>query len=289
MSTLPRTTIEQWAVLRTVVDHGGFAQAAAHLNRSQSSVSYAVARLQDGLSVQLLEIQGRKAILTQAGRSLLAEASALVDDLLRLEERGRALAGGESPLLRLIVDSLFPKGRLFRALDVLAARHPHVEVRLLETVKRANPDPAQTPYDIAITMPGPGARYGRRIIEIELVAVARHDHPLAAKSLPLSTAALTRHLRVDIRSDGRPYDTITADGKTWEVSTVEAAHAAVQQGLCYGWLPRDLVAREMEEGTLCALPLATGGGRVVPLDLSFGDADRITPAARFLADLLMVG
>src|SRR5262249_26264727 len=31
---LPRTSIEQWAVLAAVVDHGGFAQAATALNRS---------------------------------------------------------------------------------------------------------------------------------------------------------------------------------------------------------------------------------------------------------------
>ena len=51
---IPRTTLEQWAVLAAVVDEGGFAQAAAALHRSQSAVSYAVARLQEALDVPLL-------------------------------------------------------------------------------------------------------------------------------------------------------------------------------------------------------------------------------------------
>ena len=63
-----RTTIEQWAVLAAVVDEGGFAQAATALNRSQSAVSYAVARLQEAVDVPLLAIEGRKAVLTAHGQ-----------------------------------------------------------------------------------------------------------------------------------------------------------------------------------------------------------------------------
>jgi DNA-binding transcriptional LysR family regulator len=54
MATIPRTTLEQWAVLAAVVDRGGFAQAANAIHRSQSAVSYAVARLQEELDVPLL-------------------------------------------------------------------------------------------------------------------------------------------------------------------------------------------------------------------------------------------
>lgn len=271
--------------MKAVVELGGFAQAAWHLNRSQSSVSYAVARLQDGLGLALMEFQGRRAVLTEAGRTLLAEAGPLVDDLLRLEERARATAGGEKPSIRLVVDSLFPKARLFHALDILAARHPHVEVGLRETVRQTSPDPAQIPYDIAICMPAPGARYGQRLIEIELIAVVRRDHPLAARRQPLTRATLARHPRVDIRGDGTiPSE---ADGKTWQVSTVDSAYASVKQGLCFGWLPKDRIEQDLLNGDLIPLPLAAGGTRMVPLDLSFADGDQAAPVVRFLADLLM--
>ena len=63
----PRVTLDQWRTLQAVVDHGGFAQAAEALHRSQSSVSYTVARMQDQLGVPLLRIDGRKAVLTEAG------------------------------------------------------------------------------------------------------------------------------------------------------------------------------------------------------------------------------
>jgi len=50
---IPQTTLEQWSVLRTVVESGSFARAAEQLNRSQSSVSYAMSRLQERLGVPL--------------------------------------------------------------------------------------------------------------------------------------------------------------------------------------------------------------------------------------------
>ena len=59
MSKAPRVTLEQWRVLQAVVDHGGFAQAAEALHKSQSSISYTVAKLQEQLGFPLLAIEGR--------------------------------------------------------------------------------------------------------------------------------------------------------------------------------------------------------------------------------------
>ena len=63
----PKTTLEQWRVLQAVIEHGSYAQAAEKLHRSQSSVSYALTRLQETLKLELLVIDGRKARLTEAG------------------------------------------------------------------------------------------------------------------------------------------------------------------------------------------------------------------------------
>jgi len=74
----PRVSLEQWRVLQAVVDLGGFAQAAGYLHRSQSSVSYTVAKMQEQLGMPLLEIRGRKAVLTKTGDALLRQSRHLV-------------------------------------------------------------------------------------------------------------------------------------------------------------------------------------------------------------------
>ena len=67
----PKSTFEQWRIFQAVVDEGGYAQAAEKLNKSQSSLNHAVAKLQQSLGVALLEVQGRKAYLTAEGQVFL--------------------------------------------------------------------------------------------------------------------------------------------------------------------------------------------------------------------------
>src|ERR1700728_2237066 len=112
ISLLAKTSLEQWAVLAAVVDEGGFAQAAAALNRSQSAVSYSVARLQESLGLALLVVEGRKSVLTAEGESLLARARALIKDLETLESLARSLKKGWESELTLVVDAAFPRARL---------------------------------------------------------------------------------------------------------------------------------------------------------------------------------
>src|SRR5258706_16187742 len=98
---VPRSTLEQWSVLKAIVDHGGFAQAAEALHRSQSSVSYMVARLQEQLGIELLTIEGRKARLTEQGGVLLARGTELLERAHRLEHLAVSLSKGWEAEIRL--------------------------------------------------------------------------------------------------------------------------------------------------------------------------------------------
>ena len=74
-----KTTLEQWALLQSVIDHGSFANAAEAACRSQSSVSYNISLLQQRLGVDLLVPEGRRAVLTPAGAILLAQVRPLLE------------------------------------------------------------------------------------------------------------------------------------------------------------------------------------------------------------------
>ena len=85
------TTLDEWEILQAVVQLGGFAPAAKQLNRSQSTISYAIARLQEQLGIRLFEIKGRRAHLTEHGRALLADAESHLAGFHQLEQRARSL------------------------------------------------------------------------------------------------------------------------------------------------------------------------------------------------------
>ncbi len=103
----PRVTLEQWRTLQAVVDHGGFAQAAEALHRSQSSISYTVARMQEQLGVPLLRIDGRKAVLTEAGHLLLRRSRQLVKQASQLEELAHHMEQGWEAEVRLVMDAAY--------------------------------------------------------------------------------------------------------------------------------------------------------------------------------------
>ncbi len=113
---IPRSTLEQWQVLQAIVECGGYAQAAEALHRSQSSVSYMVAKLQEQLGVELLEIDGRRARLTKNGEALLNKARELLGDAFQLEQLAGSLAEGWEPQVSIAVDSLFPVELLVQVL-----------------------------------------------------------------------------------------------------------------------------------------------------------------------------
>jgi DNA-binding transcriptional LysR family regulator len=270
MNSIPRSNLEHWAVLRAVVEYGGFAQAAARLHRSQSAVSYAVARLQEAIGTALLEVQGRRAVLTHHGRKFLDEAIPLIDDLVRLEERARLHATGGVTNLNLAVDSLFPRERLFDALTQFANQFPNVKVSLRETVRQAID--SRESFDLAVVVEEPSTAFLESVGQVQLHAVARADHPLFKIGETISAATLARFNRAEIRShEWQPKsEHQKSDTRIWRINTIESAVEAVKHGLCFAWLPEHLISADLESGEIRRLALEAGSIRVIRLVLCRG-------------------
>jgi DNA-binding transcriptional LysR family regulator len=281
---VPKTSLEQWAVLAAVIDHGGFAQAAVALNRSQSAVSYAVARLQEALDVPLLVTQGRKAVLTQHGQVLLKRSRALLADLSKLELLARSLKQGWEPELQLVVDAAFPRERLLNIVGELQQLCPNTQMQLSDAVLSGAEDAiVDGTADVVITTRVPQGHLGEWLLDVTFVAVARSDHPLFNVGHPLSAEDLVRHVQVVVRDSGlkHPRD----DG--WlgaelrcTVSSMEASLATVEAGLAYAWLPEHLLRGALDSGVVRPLPLAAGGSRIVALNLVLVQPELAGPAAR---------
>jgi DNA-binding transcriptional LysR family regulator len=282
--SLPRTTLEQWAVLAAVVDRGGFAQAAAALHRSQSAISYGVARLQESLGTPLLSIQGRKAVLTPHGETLLRRARPLLQDLSTLEELAHSLERGWESQLKLVVDVCFPRERLLRIVCELGTTCPHTQLQLADAVlSGAEEAITQQSADIVVTSRVPPAYLGDFLFEVPFLAVAHPDHALQKLQRPLTVADLAHHTQVVVRDSGQqqPRDEgwLGAE-RRFTVSSMEASLAMVTAGLAFAWLPEHLVAAALAAGSARALPLVTGATRLVPLYLVLVQPQTAGPAAR---------
>ena len=281
---LPRTSIEQWAVLAAVVDHGGFAQAAEKLHRSQSAVSYVISRLQEALDVPLLAIQGRKAVLTSYGETLLKRARPLVRDLETLEALARSLKQGWEPQLNVTVDAAFPRARLLNIIAELQRMCPLTQLQFSDAVlSGAEEAITDGSADLAVTTRVPEGFLGEFLFNVSFVAVAAPSHPLFGLDRVLTADDLTREVQAVIRDSGvkrRRDEGWLGAKRRFTVSSMEASLAAVQAGLAYAWLPEHLVQESLEHGLLRRLPLALGGARSVPLYLVLVRPEVAGPAAR---------
>jgi DNA-binding transcriptional LysR family regulator len=284
------TTLDEWEVLHAVVQLGGFAPAAEHLHRSQSTLSYAIARLQERLGIKLLELRGRKAHLTEAGRVLLADAEPHLAGFQQLEQRARSLASGGASEVRLSVDSIYPNDRLFAALRELTRRFPYVRPQLRQaTFMSAESEFSAHGAHLCVAALMSREYYAKPVLEIRLLAVAHRDHPLHAPGRSLSRVDLMRHTVVTIegvaggmpkRQPRRPAQRFLA------VTSIEAAVDAVRSGLCFGWLPAYRIQPYLESRELLLLRFPVGHTREVRLHIVCKDVSPVSRELTALAELL---
>jgi DNA-binding transcriptional LysR family regulator len=285
---LPRTTLEQWAVLAAVVDEGGFAKAASVLHRSQSAVSYALAGLQESLGLALLSVEGRKSVLTPAGVSLLARARALIKEFDTLETLARSLKQGWESQLTLIVDAAFPRSRLLNIIAELQSTCPSTQVQLSDVVlSGAEQAIIEGVGDLVVSSRVPPGYLGDWLLDVEFIAVARPDHALFQLGRELTTDDLVRHVQAVVRDSGtsHPRDEgwLGAE-RRFTVSSMDASLATILAGLAYAWLPQHLLLEQLQSGALRRLPLVSGASRRVSLHIVPVHPQALGPAARAATD-----
>ncbi len=260
-----KTTLEQWSLLERVVESGSFARAAEETHRSQSSVSYNLALLQERLGVVLLVQAGRKAVLTPEGELLLNQVKPLLNAFTLLETRATTLRNGMRTRLDVVVDSIFPRRHLFAILRQFQQRYPQTEVHLTEILENAGEALTQSEADVMVlTRRQDVTGRGEWLMNIDFVAVAHREHPLFEHGTPLTDEMLRPWPLIQIA--GQNY-AAPPGGEAWTFSTIDAAIDAVMYQVGYGWLPEERIQQQLESGVLKTLPLNHGTRRATPLHL----------------------
>src|ERR1700739_2593734 len=100
-------TLDQLRVFLTVVDAGSVAGEARKLGRATSVISYAIANLENQLGLELFDRNTtRKPLLTEAGRTMLAEALAVSSGVDSMRAKAKGLLQGLEAEVHFVVDVL---------------------------------------------------------------------------------------------------------------------------------------------------------------------------------------
>jgi DNA-binding transcriptional LysR family regulator len=286
----PDISLEQWRALVAVVEAVGYAQAGARLHKSQSSVTYAVQKLEALLGVKAFEVKGRKAVLTATGQLLYRRARALVGEAVEIERAARTLSAGWEAEIALAVEVPFPSWMLFRMLARFGRESPQTRIEIYETVLGGAAEALQTgKVQLAIAPSTPPGNPGDPLLRMRFVPAAHPDHPLHRLGRPITVRDLRKHRHLVVRDSAstRTKETFTVDvEQRWTMSNMTSSILAARLGHGFAYYPEEKIRDELATGLLKVLPMREGGERWLQMYLVFADRDAAGPGTLRLAEII---
>ena len=287
-----RITLKQWRALHAVVDYGGFCDAAESLHLSQSSISYAIAKLQEQLGVVMLKIHGRKAQLTEEGKILLERSRTLLRDAMELEIVAENLRNGSNTEVRVVIDHDFPADILTRSLQQLSAQGCKVRVALAEmSASRINDALHARRADLAITSVVPEGFDGVRLMCVEYAPVAHRSHPLAKQNRKLGNGDLQHEVEVVLSTAIESHAGVaflpSVESQRWSLASLDNAIKTLLSGMGYAWLPLNQIQRWIDSGDLVILTIQDALPRHKPLHVAYSELGANSAYVNMLVDVLL--
>ncbi|PWC33690.1 LysR family transcriptional regulator [Azospirillum sp. TSO35-2] len=239
--------LDQLVTFATVVEHGGFTEAATRLGLTQPAVSMQIRNLEERFGVRLVERVGKRALPTAAGRDLLPFIRRLRDEVAAATASMGLHRAGQVGRVRIGTGATACIYRLPPILTALRTAHPGLEIivvtgntpDILDAVEAGSLDLA------LVTLPA--GRAGLSIEPVcteELVAVdARGDGPAAETGITpaeLADGALILYERGGTMRaviDGWFLAGGTQPRPAMELGNVEAIKNLVASGLGRSILP----------------------------------------------------
>jgi DNA-binding transcriptional LysR family regulator len=289
MARTPRITLEQWEALLAVVDAGSYAKAAERLNKTQSTVTYAVQKIESLLDVKAFDIQGRKAVLTPTGHLLYRRARVLLEEATGLETAARRLSAGWEAEIRVAMEHIFPNPVMFQCLARFAEESPHTHIELIESVLGGTGEALlKGEADLAVTPLVPPGFPAESLMRMRMLPVANPDHPLHKLGRAVTHDDLRAHRQLVVRESGTVRGTRPSidAAQRWTVSHMATSIQAARLGYGYAWLPEEKIREELAANELRVLPLREGRERYVELYLVYANRDSAGPGVLRLGEIM---
>jgi DNA-binding transcriptional LysR family regulator len=284
-------TLDQLRVFLTVVEVGSFAAAARKLSRATSVISYSISNLEMQLGVVLFDRNTtRKPQLTDAGRTVLAEARSISNGVNGLRAKVKGLLQGLEAEIHLVLDVMLPAERVVDALKSFQETFPTVSLHLhMEALGAVTQLVLNRKASVGvsgaldITLDGI-ERIG--IGSVELVPVAAPSHPLATARLNAPGAG-REHVQLvlsdrSLLTQGKDFAVVST--RTWRLADLGAKHMLLREGIGWGNMPLPMVREDLSTGQLVQLEMPDSKSGVYRFEAIYRTDTPPGPAARWLIE-----
>lgn len=278
-----------------IVQRRSFSRAASENDISQSGASQVVHQLEERLGVKLIDRSKRPFVLTPEGDIYYDGCRGLVERYYALEDKVRTLHDEVAGRLRVV--SIYSVGlsHINQAVQEFLGRHPKANVRVeylhphrvYESIEHDKADLGLVSY--------PRASRSIQVIRWRtepMMLVCAPGHPLAGHSSVALTAlrgqklvgfdtGLTIRREIDRVLNAHEVEVEVA----MEFDNIETIKRAIEINAGVALLPAPTVTREIEGGTLVAVPLETDE-LVRPLGIIHRRSKELSPIAERFIRLL---
>jgi DNA-binding transcriptional LysR family regulator len=257
-------TVEALLVLDAIEYRGSYAAAAEQLNKVPSALSYIVQKLEEQLNVTIFQRQGRRAVLTPAGKHLLAEGRKVLSTINSLAEQTQTIANGWEPKIRIACDSIIDIKPVFKGLQLFLDEYKNIEIDVQEEVMNGTWEVLiDDRVDLVIGAPSPvpnkkGIR-ATKIGELEIVLVANSAHELSLGKQKVKPEQLAKYRSVIVHDSARheiPWSVNMIEGSQhFFVSSIAQKIEAIVAGIGIGYLPKNLIESHTDSEKLVIIEL----------------------------------
>jgi DNA-binding transcriptional LysR family regulator len=291
---LDGVTLDQLRTFIAAVDEGSFSAAGRKLRRAQSVVSQTLANLEAQLGVKLFDRSARYPKLTDEGRSLLADARSVADNVDGFKARARAMREGLEPELSVVVDVMLPMEALTRAATHSRKSYPHTPLRLyVEALGGVIKPVLDRSCSIGIvgSLPlVPEDLQSEDVLDVSFLTVVSPSHPLASTRGVVSASAIAKQIQLVLTdrtalTEGRNFGVLSP--LIWRLADLGAKHAFLKAGLGWGHMPLHMVKADLDSGALVKIRVeGTARDMTLPMKVVFRKDAPPGPAGRaFIAQL----
>ena len=251
---------DELAMLMAIRESGSLSRAAARLGKAPSTISHAARQLEERYDALLFDRRRYRLQLTPAGQLLADEALRLSEDVSRLAQRVKQVAGGWEDRLHIVTDELIEfenMAPVIRAFDALGSG---VRLRITHEVLGGTWEALREGRaDLIIGATNePPSIPSLRWIELgtlDWVFALSPRHPLAKTREALNPEMILRHRAVVVADSARRTADIRGYGlqsgqATLAVPSMRAKVHAQCEGLGIGWLPKARVSSLVSSGQL---------------------------------------
>jgi DNA-binding transcriptional LysR family regulator len=288
-----KSTLEQWATLQEIDKAGSIQAAALTLNKSHTTLIYSIKKLEQQLSVNLVEVKGRRAVLTDDGKSLLRRASSMLEQARDLEILSQQVSAGVESEILIAMDHLCDPSLLFNPMAHYLKQNRFTSIQLVETsLSKTTEMVTSERADIAI-INLPITNYPAEVFSLtSMVPVVSKEHPLAMKSI-IAMSDFATHCQVVVRDLGASTQHDNQLDVGWlksnqrvTVDNFDHAFRAVEQGVGFCRLPEHIIAKR-DRGQLKVLRIEENNKYQIPLHITLPKGPNTGPAARCFYQFLL--